>query len=173
MPRIRLPGLALPVAVLAHVLAAQFRALSPALAQRVTCASFPNQAAAQSAYRRDPVGLTHLDADRDGIACESLRGTCDKVPVVLPQPAPAPAAGRPCWETAHDRVLSLSGASLSSQSWGTPWVPLCAAGGADAAPPIGARSLRLPSPGHRSPSPRPSASALAERSSNVDLSLAG
>jgi len=50
-------------------------------AQRVTCSSFSSQAAAQAAYRADPVGLANLDADRDGIACESNRCPCDPTPV--------------------------------------------------------------------------------------------
>jgi hypothetical protein len=65
-------------------------------AARHLCINYPNQAAAQRAYRADPVGLAGLDADRDGIACETLPPPRDLVPVRLvraaPAPAPAPAA---------------------------------------------------------------------------------
>lgn len=52
----------------------------------ITCADFRNQADAQLAYRADPVGLSKLDANNNGIACESLPGTVragtrDLVPV--------------------------------------------------------------------------------------------
>lgn len=68
-------------------------------AQRRTCASFANQAAAQAAYRADPVGLANLDADHDGIACESNRCPCDRTPVTAatnPQStSPAAASSAP------------------------------------------------------------------------------
>lgn len=35
------------------------------------CADYPSQAAAQIAFNRDPVGLSELDGDRDGEACET------------------------------------------------------------------------------------------------------
>jgi len=38
------------------------------------CADFPNQAAAQAAYDAVPGDPERLDADGDGIACESLAG---------------------------------------------------------------------------------------------------
>jgi hypothetical protein len=64
-------------------------------AARHTCAKYPNQAAAQRAYRADPVDLAGLDADRDGIACENLPGSFDRVPVRLVAAAPARPAVRP------------------------------------------------------------------------------
>jgi endonuclease YncB( thermonuclease family) len=70
--------------------------LSPVAAQRVTCSSFPNQAAAQAAYRADPIGLSRLDGDNDGIACEALPCPCDRTPVGRSVPAaPAPALPAP------------------------------------------------------------------------------
>ena len=45
---------------------------------RVTCASFPSQAAAQMAYRSNPTDMRSLDADRDGVACESNRAPFDR-----------------------------------------------------------------------------------------------
>ena len=44
-----------------------------------TCGSFPNQAAAQAAYRANPAALGGLDRDRDGVVCESLPCPCDGV----------------------------------------------------------------------------------------------
>lgn len=44
---------------------------------QVSCSSFPNQAAAQAAYRANPAALASLDRDRDGVACESLPCPCD------------------------------------------------------------------------------------------------
>ena len=64
-------------------------------AARHTCANYPNQAAAQRAYRADPRGLAGLDADRDGIACENLPGPFDLVPVRLVAAAPARPVARP------------------------------------------------------------------------------
>lgn len=64
-------------------------------AARHTCANYPNQAAAQRAYRADPIGLAGLDADRDGIACENLPGPFDRVPVRLVTAVPARPAARP------------------------------------------------------------------------------
>lgn len=79
----------------AAVSAAGSAAASDATYQRVTCADFPSQAAAQAAYRADPVGLKHLDRDGDGIACESNRGPFDRTPVppggAMPPPSAAPA----------------------------------------------------------------------------------
>ena len=59
---------------------------SAALAQQVTCPSYPSQAAAQAAYRANPQGLRNLDADRDGIACENNPAPFDRtrVPVTAP-----------------------------------------------------------------------------------------
>ncbi len=46
-------------------------------AQTVSCETFPNQSAAQGAYRQNPVGLRHLDPDRAGVACRTLPCPCD------------------------------------------------------------------------------------------------
>lgn len=68
-------------------------------AQRdLDCGDFPNQAAAQAELRRNPSDPHRLDQDRDGVACESLRCPCDRVPVArtgggsgtAPAPVPAP-----------------------------------------------------------------------------------
>jgi micrococcal nuclease len=45
------------------------------------CKDFPSQAAAQAELRADPTDPHGLDADRDGIACESNRAPRDTVPV--------------------------------------------------------------------------------------------
>lgn len=45
------------------------------------CSTFPTQAAAQQFLRDHPTLSSRLDADHDGIACESNRGPRDLVPV--------------------------------------------------------------------------------------------
>jgi len=45
------------------------------------CKDFPSQAAAQAELRRNPSDPHGLDADRDGIACESNRAPKDTIPV--------------------------------------------------------------------------------------------
>ncbi|MDI3341195.1 MAG: excalibur calcium-binding domain-containing protein [Sphaerobacter sp.] len=76
----------------------------------VTCGDFPSQAAAQRAYRADPVGLKQLDRDGDGIACEDRPGPYDYTrpggspTPPPPPPPPAPAPEPPCTfypETGH------------------------------------------------------------------------
>lgn len=57
------------------------------------CTDFPNQAAAQAHYRQHPTDQDGLDADDDGIACETLPCPCDMVPVgsePTPNPSPSP-----------------------------------------------------------------------------------
>src|SRR5687767_1670521 len=84
---IRLCGLALGFLLVALPWLGQ-----PVGAQGVTCSSFPSQAAAQAAYRNDPAGLANLDADGDGIACESNGAPFDQTPVSRPAaPAAQPA----------------------------------------------------------------------------------
>jgi hypothetical protein len=58
----------------------------------VNCSSFPSQAAAQAAYRANPVGLSNLDADHDGIACEDNPAPYDRTPVLSASSTPTPAA---------------------------------------------------------------------------------
>lgn len=48
------------------------------------CADFASQAQAQAVLRADPRDPNKLDADRDGIACESNRSPKDLVPVTRP-----------------------------------------------------------------------------------------
>jgi hypothetical protein len=45
------------------------------------CSDFPSQAAAQAYLRQYPSDPSRLDADRDGIACESNKAPFDKTPV--------------------------------------------------------------------------------------------
>lgn len=52
------------------------------VAQSTICSSFSSQAAAQAAYRANPSGLSNLDADGDGIACEGNPRPCDFVRVM-------------------------------------------------------------------------------------------
>lgn len=46
------------------------------------CNAFANQAQAQAVLRADPTDPNRLDADWDGVACESLRGDQDRDPVL-------------------------------------------------------------------------------------------
>ena len=45
------------------------------------CDDFISQAQAQAVLRADPRDPNRLDTDKDGIACESLKGAQDRVPV--------------------------------------------------------------------------------------------
>lgn len=62
-----------------------------ASAQQARCRDYPNQAAAQTAYRANPAGLRHLDRAHDGVACARRPCPCDKVPVVVPGTSLTPA----------------------------------------------------------------------------------
>ena len=46
------------------------------------CGDFNSQARAQAVLRADPTDPNRLDADWDGIACESNRGAQDRDPVL-------------------------------------------------------------------------------------------
>lgn len=74
--------------------------LIPATAAAVNCSSFPSQAAAQAAYRADPVGLAHLDRDHDGIACEDNPAPYDRTPVNLTTTTPTATPSTPAASTA-------------------------------------------------------------------------
>ncbi len=92
-----------------------------AAAQRVICSSFPNQAAAQAAYRADPIGLSRLDGDNDGIACEALPCPCDRTPVgssvpAAPAPAPALPAPRVAAEGWHRVARVIDGDTVDLES---------------------------------------------------------
>ena len=68
---------------------------TPASAQDdpLDCVDYPNQAAAQAAYRDDPTDPANNDADEDGIACELFAyddAATDLVPV---EGVAAPADG--------------------------------------------------------------------------------
>ncbi len=62
----------------------------PAAADPVTCRAFPSQAHAQAHYRDDPADHRNLDADQDGVACESLPCPCDYTAVSVPPLGPPP-----------------------------------------------------------------------------------
>lgn len=47
--------------------------VSGAMRDPRTCHAFTSHEAAQAAYRANPQALRHLDADRDGNACERLK----------------------------------------------------------------------------------------------------
>jgi hypothetical protein len=46
------------------------------------CGDFASQAQAQAVLRADPTDPNRLDADWDGVACESNRGEQDRDPVM-------------------------------------------------------------------------------------------
>jgi len=61
---------------------------SPAFAQAdLDCGDFTYQEEAQAVYKRDPSDPNGLDADNDGIACESLPPRPEPT---TPEPAPPP-----------------------------------------------------------------------------------
>src|SRR5829696_8629122 len=65
------------------------------------CSDFASQAAAQAYLRANPSDPSHLDADYDGIACESNPPPRDLVPVPTPRPTsvpptPSPTTGATC-----------------------------------------------------------------------------
>src|SRR6476661_3148411 len=65
--------------------------LTPPTAAALSCADFVSQAAAQSFMRQYPNDSAGLDADRNGIACESNSCPCDHTPVIYaPTPIPSP-----------------------------------------------------------------------------------
>jgi endonuclease YncB( thermonuclease family) len=51
---------------------------------RYNCSAFGSQAQAQAVLRADPLDPNRLDADRDGVACESNRAPFDVEPVKRP-----------------------------------------------------------------------------------------
>jgi hypothetical protein len=63
-------------------------------AATVNCSAFASQAAAQAAYRANPLGLANLDRDRDGIACENNRAPFDRRPVKLAGASTSSAAAQ-------------------------------------------------------------------------------
>ena len=59
----------------------------------LSCSAYRSQAAAQAAFRANPVRLAGLDTNGNGIACETRPAPYDRTPVrVTRAPAPAPAA---------------------------------------------------------------------------------
>jgi hypothetical protein len=53
----------------------------PGAGDAFNCSDFVSQANAQSVLRANPTDPNRLDADRDGIACESNRAPFDRVAV--------------------------------------------------------------------------------------------
>jgi len=64
----------------------------PSAASAAVCADYPNQAAAQAA-------ADTVDADGDGIYCESLPCPCSTASAPPPPPPPPPVAPQPCTPT--------------------------------------------------------------------------
>jgi hypothetical protein len=84
-------------------------AASPALA--ATCSQYPSQQAAQDAYRNDPQGLSNLDADHDGVACEDNPAPYDRNPVSQ-QSAATTAA--PAVQAAPSNTLTSPDGSITA-----------------------------------------------------------
>ena len=84
------------LAVVGLVISAFGAVGAPGQADDVNCADFASQAAAQAYLRSDPSDPSRLDADRDGIACESLPAPLDFTPVPRDRTgrAAGPVAGR-------------------------------------------------------------------------------
>ncbi|EID54787.1 excalibur calcium-binding domain-containing protein [Saccharomonospora xinjiangensis] len=61
-------------------------------AQDLDCAHFSSQAEAQAEFDRDPSDPHRLDADDDGIACETLNGTTTTPAQPAPPTEQAPGA---------------------------------------------------------------------------------
>ena len=65
-------------AIAGTALVGSFMLSIPATAQGdLDCADFPSQAAAQAHYAANPSDPDRLDADSDGVACESFTGYTD------------------------------------------------------------------------------------------------
>jgi Excalibur calcium-binding domain len=111
--RTLLVTLALPVVLASQVTVAE--------AATVNCSAFKSQAAAQAAYRANPVGLANLDRDRDGIACENNRAPFDRRPVKL-------AAG-----TSSSAAQTTSG-STAAATQGAPAPPTTGDGSSQSSP---------------------------------------
>jgi len=100
------------------------------------CTNYPSQAAAQAAYRADPVGHSSMDADSDGIACETRPAPRDLTPVrpappvapatPVPPIAAAPAPSQAVWSRGYPEV-GPSGCVEYVAAWSdgtytaTPW----------------------------------------------------
>jgi hypothetical protein len=92
----------------ALLLALLLSCLPPTATQAsVACADYVSQAAAQQAYRSDPVALATLDTLHDGIACQGNPAPFDRTPVG-PTQGSAPAVtvmasnGVPVWRYPFD-----------------------------------------------------------------------
>jgi Excalibur calcium-binding domain len=94
-------------------------------AATVNCSAFPSQAAAQAAYRANPVGLANLDRDRDGIACEDNPAPFDRTPVNLAAVNTASAA----------RTAPTTGAASATQA--VPAPPKTGDGSSQSGSPLG------------------------------------
>jgi hypothetical protein len=83
-----------------------------------TCASFASQAAAQAAYRMNPVGLANLDSDHDGLACELNKAPYDWVKVNLGTASVA--------TTSMPRLATIPSAPVTGDGSGqsSNWTPL-------------------------------------------------
>ena len=145
------------------ILAAAALSLPPddavATAQRVSCSNYPNQAAAQAAYRANAAGLTQLDRDDDGVACEDNSPPCDLEEVVwagVTVRTPRDVSG-PC------RTVSTPPAAVEAPPPPAPPPATAppAAAESSPAPPLGPPASPSPEPATEAAPPSPPASTAA------------
>jgi LPXTG-motif cell wall-anchored protein len=98
-----------------------------ALAQADTdCSDYPSQAAAQDALRADPSDPNGLDADNDGIACESNPAPFDRTPVVSAAGGAAESSTLPLTGSRTPLLVTLAGVLMAAGGvvlWATRYQP--------------------------------------------------
>src|SRR3982074_1020244 len=93
-------------------------------AATVNCSAFSSQAAAQAAYRANPVGLANLDRDRDGIACENNRAPFDRSPVNLARVSTGSAAPTAPAPRTAPTTRTLPAPPVTGDGWSQSGTPL-------------------------------------------------
>ena len=130
MRRLAIVAVAL-VALLVVALVTPAPGVPPTAAHPVACADFANQADAQEHYREEPAGHRNLDADRDGLACESRPCPCDETPADVTELEPEPEEETPTPTATPTRAagraarvtLTIAGREVRAEQ--IPLVPGC------------------------------------------------
>jgi len=139
---------------------------------QASCSSFPNQAAAQAAYRANPAALASLDRDHDGVACESLPCPCDP-----PRAASSGSAtsSAPASATSAPAYIFVA-PTLPPQPTGLPssvrWAPAAPRGSAALGAPAALSNLAgslPPAPPRESPPDPPPAPATSRYPDLADI----